>query len=167
MERAASEMDPFARPWAIGSMLLLARRYDAALEDLLEKQKGDPANVNVLEVIMDTYACMGRYQQYAASFATWLELTGRRAAGAQVRAAFARGGHTAVLEWELRDLKSRSASQYVSPVDFAAIEAALGRREEAPDVPGSWSRATLAVSSLGPGQPRILTSSTQTRAIGR
>ena len=130
-ERAASEMDPFARPWAVGSMLLLARRYDAALAESLEKTRAEPASVNVLEVLMDTYACIGRHREFAQTFATWLELTGRPSAGSQVRAAFARGGHTAVLDWQLRDLRTRSAMQYISPVDFADIEASLGQREEA------------------------------------
>ncbi len=131
IERTASERDPFARPWAVGSMLLLARRYDSALKELLEKAQAEPANVNILQALMDTYACMGRHQQFAQTFATWLELTGRPVAGSQVRTAFARGGHIAVLEWELGDLRARSASGYVSPVDFADIEAALGHREEA------------------------------------
>jgi len=131
LERAASEMDPFARPWAVGSMLLLARQYDAALSELREKAQAEPGDVNVLEALMDTYACMGRDQVFVVTFAKWLGLTGRPAASAQVRAAFARGGLKAVHEWELRDLRARSATEYVSPVDVASVEAALGDREEA------------------------------------
>jgi hypothetical protein len=44
--------------------------------------------------------------------------------------AFQRGGVKAAVEWQIKFVKARAASRYVSPVDLAELYAQLGNREE-------------------------------------
>jgi hypothetical protein len=58
------------------------------------------------------------------------ELTGDKAAAANIRLAFEQGGYPAVLRWLISDLTRQSSKRYVSPVGLAVLYAQLGRREE-------------------------------------
>jgi hypothetical protein len=47
-----------------------------------------------------------------------------------VRRAFQKGGYKGMVAWQIEHLEKRSASQYVSPLDFAGWYAQLGQREK-------------------------------------
>jgi TolB-like protein/DNA-binding winged helix-turn-helix (wHTH) protein len=130
MQKKASELDPFARPWALAYMYLLARQYDAALVEARARLESDPHNPSTLYMLAWIYRCKGMPAEAAKAWEDGLVASGNQADAASIRRAFARGGYRAALLWNIANMKKQALKHYVSPVDMALQYAQLGMREE-------------------------------------
>jgi TolB-like protein len=129
-QKKASELDPFARPWALAYMYLLARHYDAALVEARQRLESDPHNALLLYMVAWSYRCKGMKAEAAKATEDGLIAEGKQADAASVRRAFEQGGYHAALLSNIADLKRQSEKQYLSPVYLALQYAQLGEREE-------------------------------------
>ena len=130
-QKKAMELDPFARPWVLVLALLDARQFDAALNEARlrsEAHRGDP---ELHGFLFAAYWHKGMEKEAAQELETSLQLEGQKELALAVHRAFERGGMNAVWEWQLSNLKKRSAKTYVSPLHFAGLYACLKRKEEA------------------------------------
>jgi TolB-like protein/DNA-binding winged helix-turn-helix (wHTH) protein len=129
-QKKATELDPFARPWALDFSYQLARQYDAALTDALQRLDSTPNDWGLHWILYETYRCKGMYKEAAGELEKMLKLQGDEASVAIVRRTFEQGGYKDVIRWQLGDLKKKSSTQYVSPVDLSLLYAQLGDREK-------------------------------------
>jgi tetratricopeptide (TPR) repeat protein len=129
-QKKATELDPFARPFALAYSYQLARQYDAALTDALQRQDSTPNDWGLHWILYVTYRCKRMYKEATTELEKMLTLQGDEASVAIVRRAFQQGGYKAVVRWQLGDLKKKSSSYYVSPVDLSLLYAQLGDREK-------------------------------------
>jgi TolB-like protein/DNA-binding winged helix-turn-helix (wHTH) protein len=129
-QKRATELDPFARPFALAYSYQLARQYDAALTDALQRLDSTPNDWSLHWILYETYRCKGMYKEATKELEKMLTLQGEEASVAIVRRAFQQGGYRNVVRWQLGDLKTKSSSQYVSPVDLSLLYAQLGDREK-------------------------------------
>jgi tetratricopeptide (TPR) repeat protein len=129
-QKKATELDPFARPWALPRAYVWARQYDAALAATLEQIETTPRDAEFHELLAWIYRCKGLHSQAIQEWETQLSLSGDEESAASVRRAFQRNGYKGAIDWQLSQLKKKSATQYVSPFDFAYCHAQLGEREQ-------------------------------------
>jgi TolB-like protein/DNA-binding winged helix-turn-helix (wHTH) protein len=129
-QKKATELDPFARPFALAYSYQLARQYDAALTDALQRQDSTPNDWSLHWILYVTYRCKGMSREATGELEKMLALQGDEASVAIVRRAFQQGGYKNVVRWQVSDLKKKSSSQYVSPVDLSLLYAQLGDREK-------------------------------------
>jgi tetratricopeptide (TPR) repeat protein len=129
-QKKATELDPFARPFALAYSYLLARQYDAALTDALQRQDSTPNDWGLHWVLYETYRCKGMYKEATKELEKMLTLQGDEASVAIVGRAFEQGGYKNVVRWQVGDLEKKSSSQYVSPVALSLLYAQLGDREK-------------------------------------
>jgi len=129
-QKKATELDPFARTWALAYSYELARQYDAALAEARRHLESTPNDALLRWILYDTYRCKGMDKEATDELETMLSLLGKKEQAESVREAYRRGGYTAVVLEQVRELKSKSAAAYVSPVALAGLYAQLGRREE-------------------------------------
>ncbi len=130
-QRKAMELDPFARPWALGYALIRARQFDAALNEARVRSEAQPNDVSVRGLLVNAYRFKGMEKEAAQEWERMLLLAGNKESATAVRQAFARDRFKAVLEWELNDFKKKAAKGYVSPLEFADSYAGLRRKDEA------------------------------------
>jgi TolB-like protein/DNA-binding winged helix-turn-helix (wHTH) protein len=129
-QKKATELDPFARPWALVLSYILARQCDAAITEGRQRLESDPDDPEIHNELSKAYACKGMDSEFAEELAKESALSGDPASAAGIRRAFHLGGRRAVLLWQIDHLKKQSATSYVSPVDQAYLYAQLGRREQ-------------------------------------
>jgi TolB-like protein/DNA-binding winged helix-turn-helix (wHTH) protein len=129
LQKTASEIDPFERPWAMVTILDEARQYDAALAEAQQKLAADP-HLNIYWLIALAYRGKGMPREWAQAYEKQLQAEGDPASAAAVQRAFQRGGQKAVVHWQLDQLEAKSKTSYVSPVDLALLYAQLGDREK-------------------------------------
>jgi TolB-like protein/DNA-binding winged helix-turn-helix (wHTH) protein/cytochrome c-type biogenesis protein CcmH/NrfG len=129
-QKKATELDPFARPFALAYSYQLARQYDAAVTDALQRQDSTPNDWGLHWILYVAYRCKGMHKEATRELEKMLTLEGDEASVAIVRHAFQQGGYKDVVRWQVRDLNKKSLSQYVSPVDLSLLYAQLGDREE-------------------------------------
>ena len=130
VQKKATELDPFARPWALAYSYRLARQYDAALTDAFQRLESVPNDIILHWILYDTYRCKGMYKEAYGEMEKAMTLQKDEASAAIVRRVFLQGGYKAVVRWQLGGLKKKSSSQYVSPVDLSLLYAQLGDREK-------------------------------------
>ncbi len=129
-QKTAMEIDPFARPWALGTALIRARQFDAAITELRARTQAQPNDASVRETLSLALWLAGREDEAAAELEDGYTLAGQQEDEAAIRAAFRRNGFKAVLEWRMNSLKKEAARGYVSPVELAAYSARLHRTDE-------------------------------------
>ncbi len=128
----ATELDPFARPWALELAYLDARRWDLALHEAQLRLEQTPYDPTLLGLLQITYHWLGRDREAAEAAAQQALLKkGGAARAAEIRADFARAGYAGIVEGVLaRDLE-HGRVHYVSPFFLASSYALLGRKQEA------------------------------------
>jgi TolB-like protein/DNA-binding winged helix-turn-helix (wHTH) protein len=131
VQKKATELDPFARTWALAYSYQLARQYDAALAEARRHQESTPNDAGLHWILYETYRCKGMDKEAAGELEAMLSLLGDKAAAERVGQAYRRGGYRAVVMEQIGELKGKAKEHYVSPVDLAVLYAQLGRREEA------------------------------------
>jgi TolB-like protein/DNA-binding winged helix-turn-helix (wHTH) protein/Flp pilus assembly protein TadD len=132
-EKKAQQLDPLRRRWAMIIVYTMARQYDAAVNDALQKLEANPQDRYILWPLFDAYRSQGKTKEAAETLEKIYLSRGdppSLASAATIRNAFKEGGYPAVVQWQLAQLKERAATHDVSPVEFALLNAQLGRREE-------------------------------------
>jgi TolB-like protein/DNA-binding winged helix-turn-helix (wHTH) protein/Flp pilus assembly protein TadD len=130
-EKKAMELDPFQRPYAMGLALVSARKYDAAIEDIRSRLEANPQDNGLHWMLCDTYRRKGDLKDAASEWEKALLLGGDKKEADEIRSTYQKGGYAALLLRQVANFKKKSATQYVSPMEFALQYAQLGRREEA------------------------------------
>lgn len=129
-QKRASELDPFARPWALGMIYILLRRYDEAISELRSRADVQPHDFAVEFLLATAYRHKGMKEETAQHYKRAFTVAGDEKSAAAVRQAVERGGSRGVEEWLLsRDLEE-SRKKYVSPIILAWDYARLGRKED-------------------------------------
>ena len=130
-QKRATELDPFARPWALGFVLMHLRQYEAAIEELRLREAAQPGDRFTSAILADCY----RYehmdrdaaQELAAAHRLFRDGSGARG----IVRAFDSRGSQGVAEYQLRRLEARAQTSYVSPLQLALAHARLQHREQA------------------------------------
>jgi TolB-like protein/DNA-binding winged helix-turn-helix (wHTH) protein len=130
-QRKAQELDPFARPWALGYVLDLAGRYQEAETEFRHRIEASPRNSSLHYQLASCYGLQGKKKESIEEFQEGLRLDGDEKRAAEVRSAFANGGYQGAQEWWIAQLKQAAKTGYVSPLDFAFAYARLGQDNEA------------------------------------
>lgn len=130
-QRRATELDPFAREWALGVELCRLRRFDEAAEEARIRIAARPNDATAHYLLSEVYRFQGKNKESAEELKQSLTSGGDQAGAIAVRLAYKRGGFRAVQELGLADLKKKAAQQYVPPISFAYIYARLRMKEEA------------------------------------
>jgi tetratricopeptide (TPR) repeat protein len=128
-QKKATELDPFARPWAMTDVYMWTRQYDAALADTLQHVESTPRDPQFHGLLAWIYRSKGLYSEAAQEWEKQLSLDGDEESAASVRRAFQRDGYKGAIDWQVSQLKKKSATQYVSPYDFADCYGQVGERE--------------------------------------
>jgi tetratricopeptide (TPR) repeat protein len=129
-EKKAMELDPFQRPYGMAMALANARRYDAAIDDIRSRLEGTPQDISLHWMLCDTYRRKGQLKETTKEWKTALLLSGNKEEAANIRRTYEEGGFEALLLRQASNFKKKSATHYVSPMEFALQYAQLGRREE-------------------------------------
>lgn len=129
-DKIANELDPFERPGESGWMLWATRHYDSALEEELFAEKAQPDVATIHDVLSMIYLAKHMYAEWAQEIEKRDQLMNDLESANAVHSAFQGGGFVAAVKIQIRRLKSKSAKQYVSPLEFALLHAMLHEREE-------------------------------------
>jgi len=127
--KKAMEIDPFSRPYALASLYVYPRQFDAALREIRLRLEANPNNLDLLGLEMDTFRRMGNYKEAVDVWARWHILTGDPQSAVNLRRAWDRGGARGFVRWQLGRRLLQSKSGYVSPVELASYYAQLGDKE--------------------------------------
>jgi TolB-like protein/DNA-binding winged helix-turn-helix (wHTH) protein len=129
-QKKATELDPFERNYGLALTYVMVRQYDAALAEGLQHLESTPNDTFLHWILYETYRCKGMDKEATEELETMLSLMGKKESAESVREAYRRGGYKAVVLEQIGELKRKSSSQYVSPVELALLHAQLGQREE-------------------------------------
>jgi len=129
-QKKATELDPFARPFGMGYMLLIMRRYDAAINELHTRLETLPADPRLHRILAEAYWHKGMKQDAARELEKAALLESDKSAEAAIRKAFESGGYQGIIRSQLDGLKRRAAKEYVSPLQVADLYAQLSLKEE-------------------------------------
>jgi TolB-like protein/DNA-binding winged helix-turn-helix (wHTH) protein len=129
-QRRSTELDPFARPWALGFALIHTRQFDAAVNEFRLRAEAQPHDGGVLAGLSQAYWLKGMWKESQQEFEEDLRLNGDQKGAEAAHKAFEQGGEEAVEQWAVNDLKARAHKKYISPFDMASQYAYLGQKEE-------------------------------------
>jgi TolB-like protein/DNA-binding winged helix-turn-helix (wHTH) protein/Tfp pilus assembly protein PilF len=129
-EKKAMEIDPFERPWALALAYMVARQYDAALDDVQLRLKTNPRDPDSLWLMMDIYRRKGMHAEQVEAWAKWHEATGDPKSAANLRRAYQQGGFPTFVRWEIARRTEQAKKEYVPPLELACYHAQLREREE-------------------------------------
>jgi TolB-like protein/DNA-binding winged helix-turn-helix (wHTH) protein len=129
IQKLGMEVDPFARPWALGLAYYHLRQFDAAINELRVREKAEPSDVTTRAILSDAYGLSGLGKDAAHELEQVYLLQGDKKSVAAIRQAFERGGYKAVAEWQLGHQKDRARHHYFSPF-WLALEAARVQHKE-------------------------------------
>jgi TolB-like protein/DNA-binding winged helix-turn-helix (wHTH) protein/Flp pilus assembly protein TadD len=118
-QRRATEVDPFARPWAMGYVLMCAERYAEADAELRRELEVRPTNTDVRGVLATVLLAEEKEKESAEELADSARRNGDPDYAAAVEKAFAVGGNTGLQQLRLQRLESHAKKGYVSPIAFA------------------------------------------------
>jgi tetratricopeptide (TPR) repeat protein len=130
-QKKATELDPFARPWALRAELWRLRRFDAAIEDARLRLAARPDDASAHELLSNIYRLRGMKKESTQELEKAFRSRGDLADAGAVTRAYEHGGYRAVQGLELSDLNRRAAKQYVPQISFAYAYAHMGKKEEA------------------------------------
>jgi TolB-like protein/DNA-binding winged helix-turn-helix (wHTH) protein len=129
-EKKTMELDPFAKPFALGFALIRARQFDAALNEARIRSDAQPNNAGLHLLLSYAYFFKGMEKASEEESEHYLQLAGEKDRLAEQVQAYRRGGLPAVRARNVDRLKRTAAKQYVSPSDFVDAYAELRRKEE-------------------------------------
>lgn len=132
--RRSEELAPAQRPSAVASILVGAKKYDAALNDLRLRLQGSPHDSDLLFQTADAFRRKGDYPQYAEFTEKWLLAEGDANSAASLRRAWQQGGMPAFVREQIRDTNQWAKTHYVSPVYLAKFHAMIGEKDQALDL---------------------------------
>jgi TolB-like protein/DNA-binding winged helix-turn-helix (wHTH) protein len=129
-QRRSTEIDPFARPWALGLALIRARRFEAAVQDLQMRAQAQPQDRFIRFFLAMAYWHRGMWKESAEVEEKALLARGDNAGAAAIHRAFESGGPSAVAEWWCERSQAAAGRRYVSPFILASVWARAGKKEE-------------------------------------
>ena len=129
-QKQSTEIDPFARPWALALAYLRARQYDAAVGELRLRSEARPGDGDTHLLLFQAYHFKGMSKESIRELEEGMRLTMGKEAAAAAHRAFERGGEAAVGNWWLNYSKA-SAKEKTSAWQFAELYAMFGHKEEA------------------------------------
>jgi TolB-like protein/DNA-binding winged helix-turn-helix (wHTH) protein len=129
-QKRATEIDPFARPWALGGAYIHLRQYDAAINELGARAEIQPQDPTVQFFLSEAYRFKGIKNEAALHAEQSFLAAGDNKSAAAVRHAFERGGIPAMDQWFLSQDLDQARKNYVSPFTLAYDYAHLERKEE-------------------------------------
>ena len=129
-QRKATELDPYARPTALGYALLRVEQLDAAVNEARIRLEAQPNDVELHYLLSWAYLRKGMVKEGEQEMEVAMRLSGQQKEADEDRRIYERGGGRAVQEHILNDTKQRAAREYVPPLDMAYGTGALGRKEE-------------------------------------
>jgi TolB-like protein/DNA-binding winged helix-turn-helix (wHTH) protein len=124
------ELDPFARPWALGEAYLEARQFDAALTELRWRAQALPNDSSIRFYLSIAYWFKGMWKESQQELEKAFELSGRPEAAAAAHRSFETGGEKAVERWGADDIKDRARKHYMSPYQVAYVVAFARDKDE-------------------------------------
>jgi TolB-like protein/DNA-binding winged helix-turn-helix (wHTH) protein len=130
-QRRCTELDRFARPWALGKVLTMQRKYDEAINEFKVLLEAQPEEKVGWFLLSDVYRLKGMMAEAAAAKAKGYRNYGLEKEAQSVERAFKTGGDRAVQDWELTRKKLLVGKEYVSPFDLASLSARSGKTQEA------------------------------------
>jgi TolB-like protein/DNA-binding winged helix-turn-helix (wHTH) protein/Flp pilus assembly protein TadD len=130
-EKKANELDPFARPFTMGYMLLIMRRYDEAVNELRTRLETLPADPRLHQRLAEAYWHKGMKRDAGLELEKAALLESDKPGEAAIRNAFEKGGYEGIIRLQLTALNSRAQKEYVSPLQLADQYAQLGLKEQA------------------------------------
>jgi TolB-like protein/DNA-binding winged helix-turn-helix (wHTH) protein len=144
-QKRGASIDPFARPWALGSAYFHARQFENAVNELRLRVAAQTADPACYQILYESYHFLGRDKEAVTVMEQMLLLFGEKDAVPIVQQAFERGGFAAVAAWRAdhqppssqgahdRPRARREVSKpkkYVSPYWRALDTAFAGRKEQ-------------------------------------
>jgi predicted Zn-dependent protease len=130
IQKLGMEVDPFARPWALGLAYYHLRQFDAAINELRLREEAEPSDVSTHAILSEAYRLSGFEKDAARELEQVYLLQGHKESVAAIRQAFEKGGYKSVAEWQLGQQKARARRQYFSPFWLAMETARVGHKEE-------------------------------------
>jgi TolB-like protein len=130
-QKLSSDLDRFARPFALGFVLTHLRRFDAAIDELRSRKKDLPQDSVVRFCLADAYRHRGLQTDSAREFEDAVLLQGDKEFASQFRHAFQKSGDKAVAEWRIKRRSRPEVSKiYLSPLELADWYARTGDKEK-------------------------------------
>ncbi len=130
IQKRGMELDPFARPWALGFTYYHFRRFDAAISELRLRKQAAASDMATREVLAGALRLAGLDKEAVDEWQQIYRLQGDSEGLAGIQQAFAKGGLHDAAEWRLRHRKSLSHGKYLSPFWLALMSAQAQHREE-------------------------------------
>jgi predicted Zn-dependent protease len=128
-QKRATELEPFARPWAMGHALILLRQFDAAIKELRQINEIQPHDALGRFLISQAYWLKGMWKESEQELEKGMRLVGNPKMAEAEHSAFERGGEKAVEQLGVEDIKATARKQYVASLDIASQYAYLGDKE--------------------------------------
>jgi TolB-like protein/DNA-binding winged helix-turn-helix (wHTH) protein/Flp pilus assembly protein TadD len=129
-QKRSTELDPFARPWALGRIMIRLRRFDEAVSELRLRVEAQPQDADIHFLLSDACWFKGMFQESAQEEEKAFLIKGDKKSAAALKRAFALRGEKGMAEWLLNDALMRAHKGYVSPWALAGAYAQAGRKEE-------------------------------------
>ena len=129
IQKLGMEVDPFARPWALGLAYYHLRQFDAAISELRVREEAEPNDVTTHAILSEAYRFSGLEENAASELEQTYLLRGDKESGAAIRRAFEEGGYKSVAEWQLAHQKARARNRYFSPF-WLALETGRAQHKE-------------------------------------
>ena len=128
-QKQGMELDPFARPWALGYTYYHMRQFDAAIADFRIRSQADPKNSGLHFWLSNAYRFSGLEKEAVDELEQGYIANGRKDAAPAIRKAFEQGGFKEAAVWRLRDTKAHTHG-YFSPYWLALISGLAQQKEE-------------------------------------
>jgi tetratricopeptide (TPR) repeat protein len=126
-QRRSMELDPFARPWALGRAYVYARQFDAAVQELRMRDDARPGTIR--RDLIKAYWYAGMWREWVDETAREFRASNDETSAETIERAFGRGGKTAAAEWLLSTLETRAREHYVPFGQLAYATARLQRKD--------------------------------------
>jgi TolB-like protein len=128
-QKKGTELDPFARPWALAAILYVARQFDSCLVEAKLRSETYPHDPSLHSAKSDCFRAKGMTRQSVEELIAMYKDSGDLRSASAVSRAFNHGGIDAVVRWQIASAQKLTTKQYVSPVYLAQLHAQLGERE--------------------------------------
>jgi len=129
-QQRSQEIDPFARPWALGLVYIRLRHYDEAIHALQMGAEVRPRDLATLFFLFEAYWFEGMKKEAGQTAERMFEIEGDHHSADTVQQALNRGVDPPVGELLLRQDQEFSRKGYRSPLHLAWDYAVLQRKEE-------------------------------------
>lgn len=117
-QKRSTEIDPYSRPWALGSIYIQLRRYDEAIDDLKLRSNVLPDS-DVAFYLSEAYWHKGMWKESEDQVEKGWRLRNNDKMAEALHRAFERGGEKAVEKLGVNDILELARKQYVRPLDIA------------------------------------------------